>query len=158
MTGDMLDAMAAPSVIMLGLAETIALVSTALFAGAAVYVSLVEHPARESCGAALAIAEFGPSYRRGAIMQGGLALIGGLAGVMRWAMVGGAGWLVGGLLLASLIPYTLIVIMPTNKRLLDPALDAQSPEAAALLCRWGRLHSIRTLAGCVALGAVLASR
>jgi anthrone oxygenase-like protein len=139
-------------------AETIALVATALFAGAATYVSIVEHPARESCGTALAIAEFGPSYRRGAIMQGGLAFVGGIASVVRWATVGGTEWLVGGLLIAALIPYTLIVIMPTNRRLLDPALDVHSKEAASLLRRWGRLHSIRALVGCIALGFLLASR
>jgi hypothetical protein len=138
-------------------AETIALVATALFAGAAVYVSLVEHPAREQCGTAVAVAEFGPSYRRAAIMQGGLALLGGVAGVVRWAILGGTGWLLGGLLLAALIPYTVVVIMPTNKRLLDSTLDVQSAEAAALLRRWGRLHSILTLAVCLALGVLLAS-
>jgi len=144
---------------MLGLvAETIALVATALFAGAAVYVSLVEHPARESCGPALALAEFGPSYRRAAIMQGGLALVGGVAGIVRWATLGGPGWLAGGLLLAAMIPYTVIVIRPTNDRLLDPALGARPAEATALLCRWGRLHSVRTLVSCVALGVLLASR
>jgi uncharacterized membrane protein len=140
------------------LAETIGLVATALFAGAAVYVSLVEHPARESCGSALAVVVFRPSYKRGAIMQGGLALFGGVAGVVRWATLGGEGWLTGGLLLAAVIPYTVIVIMPTNKRLLDPALDTGSAEATALLCRWARLHSVRTLVGCIALGILLASR
>jgi hypothetical protein len=140
------------------LAETIALVATALFAGAAIYVSLVEHPARERCATAVALAEFGPSYRRGAVMQGGLALIGGLAGVVRWATLGGAGWLAAGLLLAALIPYTLLVIRPTNERLLDPALAARPTEAATLLCRWGRLHSVRALIGGVALGILLASR
>jgi Domain of unknown function (DUF1772) len=144
---------------MLGLvAETIALVATAIFAGAAVYVSLVEHPARESCGPALALAEFGPSYRRAAIMQGGLALVGGVAGIVRWATLGGPGWLAGGLLLAVMIPYTVIVIRPTSTRLLDPALSARPTEATALLCRWGRLHSVRALVGCVALGVLLASR
>ena len=144
---------------MLGLvAETIALVATALFAGAAVYVSLVEHPARESCGPALALAEFGPSYRRAAIMQGGLALVGGVSGIVRWATLGGPGWLAGGLLLAAMIPYTVIVVRPTNDRLLDPALAARPAEATALLCRWGRLHSVRTLVSCVALGVLLASR
>ena len=144
---------------MLGLvAETIALVATALFAGAAVYVSLVEHPARESCGPALALAEFGPSYRRAAMMQGGLALVGGVAGIVRWATLGGSGWLAGGLLLAAMIPYTVIVIRPTNTRLLDPALGTRPAEATALLCRWGRLHSVRTLVSCVALGVLLASR
>jgi hypothetical protein len=144
---------------MLGLvAETIALVATALFAGAAVYVSLVEHPARERCGPAIAIAEFGPSYRRGSIMQGGLALIGGIAGVVRWATLGGSGWLTGGLLLAALIPYTLIAIKPTTQRLLDPTLGARPVDAAALLCRWGHLHSVRALVGGVVLGILLASR
>ena len=135
--------------------EIVALASTALFAGAAVYVTFVEHPARVSCGTALAVAQFRPSYRRGAVMQGGLALVGGVAGVTRWMMLGGTGWLAGGLLLAALIPYTLIVIMPTNKRLLDPSLNARSPEAAALLLRWGRLHSIRTIAGLLAFGLLL---
>jgi hypothetical protein len=140
------------------LAETLALVATALFAGGAVYVSLVEHPARESLGAAAAVAEFRPSYRRGAVVQGGLAAIGGIAGVARSAMLGGTGWLVAGLLLFALIPYTLLVIKPTNERLLQPGLDTRAPDAMALLCLWGRLHSVRTLAGCVALGLLLASR
>jgi hypothetical protein len=139
-------------------AEAIALAATALFAGAAVYVSLVEHPARERCGPGIAIAEFGPSYRRGAVMQGGLALIGGVAGIARALLLGGTGWFVGGVVLASMIPYTLIVIMPTNTRLLDPALDPRSPEAAALLARWGWLHGVRALGGCIALGILLASR
>ena len=91
-------------------------------------------------------------------MQGGLALIGGIAGIARWATLGGQGWLTGGLLLAALIPYTLIVIRPTNQRLLDPTLSTRPVEAAALLCRWGRLHSVRALVGGVALGLLLASR
>src|SRR4029453_11967011 len=108
-------------------AETIQLVATALFTGAAIYVSMVEHPARQRCGTRLAIAEFGPSYRRGAIMQGGLALVGGVSGIVRLATGGGAAWLAGGVLLAALIPFTLIVIKPTNTRLLDPELVVDSP-------------------------------
>ena len=138
--------------------EFVPTIAAGLFAGAAVYISLVEHPARVSCGTAAAVAEFRPSYQRAAVMQGGLALVGGVAGIARWATLGGAGWLIGGMLLVVLIPFTLLVIMQTNKRLLDPALDAGSAEAAALLCRWGRLHSVRALVGGVALGVLLASR
>ena len=135
-----------------------ATLAAGVFAGAAIYVSFVEHPARVSLGARAAVQEFGPSYRRAAIMQGGLALVGGVAGIVRWATLGGPGWLAGGLLLAAMIPYTVIVIRPTNDRLLDPALAARPAEATALLCRWGRLHSVRTLVSCVALGVLLASR
>ena len=51
-----------------------------LFAGAAIYVSAVEHPARVSCGTDLAVREFAPSYKRGAIMQASLALVGCMTG------------------------------------------------------------------------------
>jgi hypothetical protein len=40
-----------------------------LFAGAAIYVNLVEHPARMECGPELAATEFGPSYPRATVMQ-----------------------------------------------------------------------------------------
>ncbi len=40
------------------LLETIATLSAGLFAGAAIYINLVEHPARIECGTDLAIKEF----------------------------------------------------------------------------------------------------
>ena len=129
------------------IAALIATVAAGLFAGAAVYVTAVEHPARLECGQVLAIKEFGPSYRRAAVMQGGLAVVGLLAGLVAWYQGSGVGWLVGGGLLGALVPFTLIVIMPTNKRLLDPRLDSGSSEARELLARWGRLHAVRTVVG-----------
>jgi uncharacterized membrane protein len=88
-------------------------------------------------------------------MQGGLAFVGLAASVAAWAENGDRRVLFAGLLLGSLIPYTLLVILPTNKKLLDPSLDARSPEAAALLNRWGRLHSIRTIVGLLAFGLLI---
>ncbi len=127
------------------IATLVATVAGGLFAGAAVYVTVAEHPARLECGQALAIKEFGPSYRRAAVMQGVLALVGLLAGVVAWYQGSGVGWLIGGLLLGALVPFTLVVIMPTNRRLLDPGLDSGSGEARELLSRWGRLHAVRTV-------------
>jgi len=123
----------------------VATVAAGLFAGAAVYVTVAEHPARVECGPTLAIKEFGPSYRRAAVMQGGLAVIGLVAGVVAWSRGSGAGWLVGGLLLGAMVPFTLVVIMPTNRRLLDRELEGGSGEARDLLRRWGRLHAVRTV-------------
>ena len=128
-------------------AMLLATVAAGLFAGAAVYVTAVEHPARVECGQRLAIKEFGPSYRRGAVMQGGLAVVGLLSSAVAWYQGSGLGWLVGGLLLGALIPFTLVVIKPTNRRLLDPGLDSGSGEARELLSRWGRLHAVRTVVG-----------
>ena len=53
------------------------------------------------------------------------------------------------------MPFTLVIILPTNKRLLDPELDASSPQAMELLRRWGALHAVRTVAGIVAFGVLL---
>jgi len=130
--------------------ELVALLCTGLFAGAAIYVSLVEHPARLECGPALAIAEFGPSYRRGAVMQASLAVGGCLAAVAGWTQGSATSVLIAGLLLGVAVPFTLIAILPTNKRLLDAGLDRGSPEAAALLARWGRLHAVRSVVSGVA--------
>ncbi len=124
---------------------TIAIVACGLFAGAAIYINLVEHPARLSCGTQLAVREFGPSYRRATIQQASLAVIGCAAG-------GIAGWqhadlaiVVAAVVFGLVVPFTLVVIAPTNHRLLDPGLDSNGPEAAELLRRWGRLHAVRSV-------------
>jgi hypothetical protein len=132
------------------LLELSAALATGLFAGAALYISLVEHPARLMCSPAAALQQFRPSYHGAAVMQVPLALVGALAAIARFAVGGPAGWIVGGLVLGSAIPFTLVAIMPTNKRLLDAALDPQSPDVPALLERWGRLHAVRSAAGLVA--------
>ncbi len=81
------------------LLEILATLAAGLFAGAALYVTAVEHPARMSCGSVLAVTEFRPSYERGTIMQASLALIGALAAMVRWGLGGHLGWLLGKLLL-----------------------------------------------------------
>jgi len=60
--------------------EGLALLCAGLFAGAAIYISFVEHPARLECGTQLAATQFGPSYRRATLMQAPLAAVGLIAG------------------------------------------------------------------------------
>lgn len=78
-------------------------------------------------------------------MQVPLALLGSLSAVVSWWVDGGRAWLVGGLLLLLVIPFTLVVILPTNKRLESQELDLRSEEAERLLRRWGQLHAVRSL-------------
>jgi len=118
---------------------------TGLFAGAALYVTLVEHPARMECGTPLAVAEFGPSYRRAAVLQVLLAVMAFVAAGLAWIWTHKMAWLLGGLLIVAPIPVTLILIRPTNRKLLDPSLEGSSNEARQLLTRWGRLHAVRTV-------------
>lgn len=126
------------------LLEMIATSAAGLFTGAAIYINLVEHPARMECGTELAVTEFAPSYRRAAVMQGVLGAAGFLVAAAAWLTGSSVWWLVGGIILGAVIPFTLIVISPTNKRLLDSSLDKGSELASRLLTQWGWLHAVRS--------------
>jgi hypothetical protein len=133
-----------------GLIGHLALLAGALFAGAALYVSVAEHPARMTLDDAAALAEWKPSYARGKAMQGGLALIGSLLAFWAWWESRDWLWLAAGIALLANWPFTLAAIMPVNHRLDAIAPDAAGPESRALLARWARLHAVRTLLGCLA--------
>jgi uncharacterized membrane protein len=133
------------------LAELIATLSSGLFTGAAVYINLVEHPARMETGVRPALTEFAPSYKRATITQVSLAVAGFLSALVAWRSRSDARWLIGGGLLLSVIPFTALVIMPTNKRLLDPATADDLDLAERLLTRWGRLHAVRSISSLASL-------
>src|SRR5947208_5040791 len=104
------------------IAEFVAVLACGLFAGAAVYVSLVEHPARMACGVEIAAAEFPPSYHRGTIMQVTLAAVCLLSSIAAWLAGATFWWVVAGALLVSVIPFTPIVLPPTTKHVFDTAV------------------------------------
>jgi hypothetical protein len=138
------------------LAALLALTAAALFTGAAVYISIAEHPARLGLADAAALAQWAPSYRRATPMQAGLALLSAALGAWAWRDLGDPCLLVGALLVFAVVPFTLLVIMPTNKRLQATPPDAANAETRALLVRWGRLHWFRNLLGAAAVAAFLA--
>jgi hypothetical protein len=134
------------------------LLSTAcagLFCGAAVYINVVEHPARIFCGQELAVREFAPSYKRATVMQASLAIGGVALGLAAAWQLRDAWTAAGAVLLGTPVPFTLIIIFPTNKQLLSPALDPRSARAASLLRRWNRLHGVRTVLSAAAFGLLL---
>ena len=131
--------------------EFLATFCCGLFFGAALYVSLVQHPAAQETGVDFAARFFGPMYRRAAVMQATLALIGFLAGSAAWWNAAGGLWLAAALLLVCSVPFTLLIIKPVNDVLL--AGNRPIEERRALLLRWGRLHWMRTIAGGLAFAA-----
>ncbi len=124
------------------LAGQLALMVAALFAGAALYVSVAEQPARLNLDTPALLTEWKPSYTRGATMQAPLALIGFLSG--RWP------WLLGAALLVANWPYTLLVILPTNRKLQGASSTNPPPEIRSLVVKWGALHAGRTALGLAA--------
>jgi uncharacterized membrane protein len=127
------------------LAERKATLAAALFAGASVYINLVEHPARMQAGTQVALTEFAPSYHRATVTQVTLASVGFLSALAAWRLRSDSRWLIGGGLLVSVIPFTALAILPTNKQLLNPATADDPDLAERLLTRWGRLHAVRSV-------------
>lgn len=132
---------------MIVILELFAVFSAALFAGAALYINVVEHPARMGLDTRAAAQQWAPSYARATWLQAPLAIISLLCGTTVWWLGGDTGWLVAALLVGAVVPFTFGVIMPTNHRLLAPGRDLASAETRALLLQWGRLHAVRTALG-----------
>jgi uncharacterized membrane protein len=133
----------------------LALTIAAAFAGAACYVNFVEQPARLELDDRALLAEWKPSYARGAMMQATLALVGGIFGLAAWWTSGDWRWIVGALLILAPWPWTIIAIKPTNDTLKAIPVEAADASSRQLLEKWGRLHAVRTALGVAAAAAYL---
>ncbi|MET0362709.1 MAG: DUF1772 domain-containing protein [Sphingobium sp.] len=129
----------------------VALLGATLFTGAALYITLVEHPARLGLDDGPLLQQWQPSYKRALPIQSGLALIGGVAGLLAFYLTNDWRWVTGSVALLANWPFTLLVILPINKRLM--ALDPRHAnfESREMLVQWGKLHNVRSLLGTIAM-------
>ena len=133
----------------------LALAAAAAFAGAAFYVNVAEQPARLELDDRALLAEWKPSYARGAMMQATLALVAGILGLAAWWLSSDWRWIVGAVLILAPWPYTLMVIKPTNDALHAIAIEAADATSRGLVEKWGGLHAGRTTLGIAAVAAFL---
>jgi hypothetical protein len=137
------------------LAGQLALTAASLFTGAAFYVNYAEQPARLGLDDRSLLVEWRPAYHRGYIMQASLASIGFLLGLLAWWATGVATFLVGALLIVANWPWTLFGIGPTNRALMATESADAGSDTRALLVKWNRLHTVRTVLGGLAVAAFL---
>src|SRR4029450_1804858 len=139
-----------PSVLIVS--QQLALVSAAVFTGAAIYINLAEQPARLQLDPRPLLAQLKPSYARGLIMQSSLVIVSGVLGVVVYFGTWDWRWLLGAILILANWPYTLGVVFPVNKRLEATQPESANAETRDLIETWGKLHAVRSALG---LGATL---
>lgn len=137
----------------------LALIAAAMFSGAAIYVLVAEHPARGGLAPRDQLAQWKPSYARGAVMQASLALLAAVLGIVAGLAPDGPNivacgwlWLAGGGFMLGAIVWTFALMWALNGRIKATPLDQASDETVAMLRRWGHLHGGRTALG---LGGLL---
>jgi hypothetical protein len=86
--------------------EFLALFLCRTFFGAAVYISIAQHPASMKAGVSVATKFFAPMYGLAAPRQITTAVGGTLAGTAQWWLTGNVLWLICALLLVFVIPFT----------------------------------------------------
>jgi hypothetical protein len=133
----------------------LALIASAIFCGAALYVNVAEQPARLHLDDRALLAEWKPSYKRGAAMQAPLALVGFVLGLVAWWQTSHSGFLIGAIAIIAPWPWTLIVIKPTNDALLATDPGTAGPQTRSLIVKWGAIHAVRTAMGALATIAFL---
>src|SRR5262245_29368339 len=109
------------------LAGHLTIVAAALFTGAAIYINVAEQPARQGLAAGPMLEQWQVSYRRAALMQASLALIGAALGCWTAYQQADGRWLLAALLLIANWPYTLLCIKPTNDALNRLAIADAGP-------------------------------
>ena len=137
-------------------AQNIALFCCALFAGAATYVSLVEHPAmveggRELTGTYILLAQPRPAF-----FLTSFAVLGALGGMSAGIAGGSIWWLAGGVVLGIAALFQMAAVTPETRRLAEMAMaDDAKVTGSFQVSRLARLHALQSLAGLAALFAFI---
>jgi hypothetical protein len=130
-------------------AGLLALVFAAGFTGAALYLNIVEQPARSGLDDRALLSEWRVSDRRGFALLATLALIAAVLALLAYFETQDVRWLVGALIVIASWPYTFFAIVPVTNRILA-LTPSDAPQVRASVRVWGLLELGQTAIGVVA--------
>jgi hypothetical protein len=136
-----------------------AFAAAASFSGAALYISLVEQPARLALSTRAMIQEWIPSNRRGTLMLSVLAVASAVFAQAQCATSGDVRWTIGGLTILASWPYAYFVMVPVNVWLYAIPPGRAVSAARRLMRDWGLLewgHVLIGFAACAVFAWALA--
>jgi hypothetical protein len=122
------------------------------FAGAALYISVVEQPARLTLNARAMVREWTPSNRRGFIMLSMLAIASSILAYTDYARTGDVRWIIGGTIMLATWAYAYFAIVPVNIWLFALEQGGSALTLRELMRDWGLLEWGHTAIGLWASG------
>jgi len=118
----------------------LALIAAAFYTGFALYIVLVEHPARMKLDNQSLLMEWKESYGRGHVIGPLTVVITALLGLITFFFNHEWLWAIGSLSILINVPYTIIFINPTNHKLLGTTPETANDETRSLVQKWTNLH------------------
>jgi hypothetical protein len=130
-----------------------AFAAAAGFLGAAIYIGLVEQPARLALGPRAMLREWMLSNRRGTPVLSVMAVASAILGFIQFKANGDVRWIIGGVTILASLPYAYFVMMPVNVWLFAIAPGKAVSPARKLVRDWGLLEWGHAVIGLAAVGA-----
>ncbi len=127
--------------------QLLAFAAACAFVGAALYINLVEQPARLALDANAILREWAPSSRRGSILMSILAIISALSGYAHDLGTGDVRWLIGGTIMLASLAASYFGMTPLNILLYVTRREAPASAIRDLVREWGLLEWGQTIIG-----------
>jgi hypothetical protein len=124
-----------------------AFAAAAAFLGAAVYIGLVEQPARLALGGRAMIKEWAQSNHRGTVMMSALAVVSAILAFIQFKTDGDVRWIIGGVIILASWLYSHFVMVPVNIWLCAVPLARPVLPVRKLMRDWGLLEWGQALIG-----------
>jgi hypothetical protein len=146
------------------LAKVFAAGSTGIFSGAALYISLCQHPALlEVQDVTFQAPFFRRMYYYAARLQAPLSLLSGISSIIVFGMEKNHTkampkvWLSAAITMFSIAPYTILCMLQLNRQLCDTiqCKERGNTWMTWMLKRWGRMHGLRTILSVTAFSGIL---